>query len=457
MKTKLLVFVLTLGLFVSAFGQISTMKLTFIAENNGQYVPLDSIQIENITQAVDTTLYALDTVLVLDYLSSINNHEAFQGNTISVSQNYPNPFKGKTEVRLYMPEKEYIKITVRDILARELGHYEATLNQGNHTFSIYLGSEKHYLLTVTGKQTSQTIKMLNAGGHSTNNVKCEIVHTGYKRNVSYFKSQQTINDFLYKLGDSLVYTGYTNSIDGIFGSAVIGDKPQQDTIYAFDILKGLRCPGIPIVTDIEGNTYNTVQIGNQCWMKENLKTTTYKNGTAIPNVTDANTWDGLSTSAYVWYDNDDTWKDLYGALYNWYTTIDTNGLCPTGWHVPTLYEWNLMINYIGGYEFPHGSELKSCRQVNSPLGGSCNTTEHPRWAQYNTYNGTDNYGFSGLPAGSRWQIQGFSTIGGSGHWWSSSDAFSGSANFYSLEFHTGFVGIYSSSMRHGFSVRCLKD
>jgi len=112
MKTKLLVFVLTLGLFVSAFGQISTMKLTFIAENNGQYVPLDSIQIENITQAVDTTLYALDTVLVLDYLSSINNHEAFQGNIISVSQNYPNPFNPETTISFAMKEAGNINVSV---------------------------------------------------------------------------------------------------------------------------------------------------------------------------------------------------------------------------------------------------------------------------------------------------------------------------------------------------------
>ena len=111
-------------------------------------------------------------------------------------------------------------------------------------------------------------------------------------------------------------------------------------------------------------------------MKENLKTTTYRNGTAIPNVTDENAWINLTTGAYVWYDNNISWKDLYGALYNWFATVDTNGLCPTGWHVPTDYEWTSLTDFIGGTGEPHGNELKSCRQDNSPLGGGCNQASH---------------------------------------------------------------------------------
>ncbi len=132
MKTKITISVLAFGIILSAFGQKATMELSFTAENNGQYVPLDSILIENLTQGGDTILYAPDTVLELDYITSIGNNETIDNNTISVSQNYPNPFMGKTEVDLYLPEKEYIKITVQDILGRELAHYENTLNRGNH-------------------------------------------------------------------------------------------------------------------------------------------------------------------------------------------------------------------------------------------------------------------------------------------------------------------------------------
>ena len=94
--------------------------------------------------------------------------------------------------------------------------------------------------------------------------------------------------------------GFINKTYG-FSSRCVKDQEQA-------------CPGTPTVTDIDGNTYNTVLVGDQCWMKENLKTTTYSNGTAIPNVTDDNDWTNLTSGAFVWYDNDITWKDKYGAL-----------------------------------------------------------------------------------------------------------------------------------------------
>ena len=137
MKTRTILSLLAFAMMISAFGQKATIELTFTAENNGQYVPLDSILIENLTQGGDTTLYAPDTVFVLDYVTSIGNNETIEGNSFFVSQNYPNPFKGKTEVNVYLPEKENIKMAVRDILGREFVQYENQLNRGNHTFSFY--------------------------------------------------------------------------------------------------------------------------------------------------------------------------------------------------------------------------------------------------------------------------------------------------------------------------------
>jgi len=203
MKTKILLSVLALGLIVSAFSQNPTMELTFTAEYDGQYVPLDSVFIENLTQGGDTTLYSSDTVLLLDYVTSIGSNEAFGRNTFSVSQNYPNPFNGKTEFTLYLPEKENIKITIRDILGRELAYYENTLKRGNHAFSFYSGNDKYYLLTGTGKHTSHTIKMLNSNSNKTNERRCKIVYNKYEDIVIGFKSQKAINDFGYSFGDEV--------------------------------------------------------------------------------------------------------------------------------------------------------------------------------------------------------------------------------------------------------------
>jgi len=214
---------------------------------------------------------------------------------------------------------------------------------------------------------------------------------------------------------------------------------------------------MPTITDIEGNTYNTVQIGSQCWMAENLKTTTYRNGTQIPNVTNSDDWFNLTTGTYVWYNNDISWKNSYGALYNWYATNDANGLCPAGWSLPAHDEWNALIDFIGGTNSPHGSELKSCRQVNSLLGGACNTTEHPRWNEHDTHYGTNNFGFSGLPGGYRNNYGTFYSISNSGSWWTSMELTEIDAWYYQLFKGHDYVYFDYYDKREGRSVRCVRD
>ncbi len=216
--------------------------------------------------------------------------------------------------------------------------------------------------------------------------------------------------------------------------------------------------GCPLtVTDIDGNAYNTASIGTQCWMKENLKTITYQNGTPIPNVTDDNSWSNLTTGAYVWYNNDISWKDPYGALYNWYAVTDPNGLCPTGWHIPGEDEWTALTDFIGGIASPNGNALKSCRQVNNPYGAGCNTSEHPRWDYHSYMHGSDNYGFSGLPGGTRFDSGNFGYLGSISDWWSATEDSSSDAWIRRLKYNNGNVGIYTSDKRRGRSVRCLKD
>ena len=165
----------------------------------------------------------------------------------------------------------------------------------------------------------------------------------------------------------------------------------------------------------------------------------------------------MTTGAYAWYNNDIGWKVSYGALYNWYATVDANGLCPTGWHVPTDAEWTALTTYIGGTGAPHGNELKSCRQVNSPLGGACNTSDHPRWNEHGTQYGTDDYRFSGLPGGGRYSSGPFFNIGSYGFWWSSTEGSSTRAWDRSLGYDYGGVMLGYNYKQIGWSVRCLRD
>ena len=130
------------------------------------------------------------------------------------------------------------------------------------------------------------------------------------------------------------------------------------------------------LTDVDGNPYKTVIIGNQVWMAENLKATKYSNGTAIPNVTDYATWAGLTSGAYCYFLNNASLGSIYGGLYNFYAVIDSRGLCPTGWHVPSDSEWSTMRDYLGG-EIVAGGKLKETGTVHwaSTNSGVDNSTE----------------------------------------------------------------------------------
>lgn len=101
------------------------------------------------------------------------------------------------------------------------------------------------------------------------------------------------------------------------------------------------------VSDIDGNFYRTVRVGSQLWMAENLRTTRLNDGQPIPNVTSFSDWPGLLTPGYSWYDNDPANAPRHGALYNWYA-VGTGRLAPTGWHVPSADEWEVLIQYLGG-------------------------------------------------------------------------------------------------------------
>ncbi len=280
---------------------------------------------------------------------------------------------------------------------------------------------------------------------------CKIVYTGYVCNLVRFKSQRALNGFGFNIGDELKYTAFTD----VENTELI-DTPTGTQLYTFQFDGWDPCLGMSTLTDINGNVYNTVLIGSQCWMKENLKTTTYNNGTPIQNPTDSSSWNNYDVAGYVWYDNNIAWKNLYGALYNWNATNDTNGLCPIGWHLPSHDEWTILTDFIGGTSTPFGNELKSCRQVNSPLGGYCNTSEHPRWNESSNEWGTDDYGFSGLPGGFRDVYGGFTNFATDGLWWTATTA-GYSAYHRGLYFDSGAVYVSTWAKRNGFSVRCLKD
>lgn len=199
------------------------------------------------------------------------------------------------------------------------------------------------------------------------------------------------------------------------------------------------------MTDIEGNIYKTIQIGNQIWMAENLRTTKLNNGVAINNFTNNALWQSATSPSYCWYNNDLTNKSTYGALYNKYA-VDTDKLCPLGWHVSTDNNWSIMVKLLGGDDIA-ASKLKES--------GSAH------WANQNE-GATNSSGFTALPGGMRRTDTGvFSDLNKSGFWWCiNPENYAFSSWNRQMHFNENYVeryGLISYNNKYGLSVRCVKN
>ena len=195
-------------------------------------------------------------------------------------------------------------------------------------------------------------------------------------------------------------------------------------------------------------TTTSVTIGTQVWATFNLDVTTYSDGTAIPQVTDATAWAALTTGAWCYYNNDSANGAIYGKLYNWYAVAgihDTDAatpnkiLAPTGYHIPSNAEWTTLTDYLGGSTLA-GGKMKATTLWNSPNADATNSS-----------------GFKGLPGGCRPYYGTYLFIGASGLWWSSTQYDGANAWGRDLYYNSGLAHTYEDGYANGFSVRCLRD
>lgn len=193
-------------------------------------------------------------------------------------------------------------------------------------------------------------------------------------------------------------------------------------------------------TDIDGNIYNVVTIGTQEWLQENLRTTKLTDGTPIALISDNTIWASSTTAAYCWYGNDQgMYGSIYGPLYNWYT-VNTEKLCPSGWHVPNNAEWQTLIDFLGGASVA-GNKLKEAGTVH--------------WNIPNT-GATNESNFTALPGGQRGAYGVFDLVKGSATFWTSTSTSPLNAETWALFFHSAYCQNVSDGKEAGKSVRCIK-
>lgn len=195
------------------------------------------------------------------------------------------------------------------------------------------------------------------------------------------------------------------------------------------------------VTDIDGNVYDTVTIGTQIWMKQNLNVTRFNNGDSIPQITDVAQWTNLDSNAYCFINNNANNGPIYGRLYNFYTVNDSRNVCPVDWHIPTDAEWTILENQLGGM---------------SVAGGKMKEIGLTHWNSPNSY-ATNSSNFTALPGGKRGSDGTFTIIGNSSYWWSSTTSSISSGIYRRLDYNQESVIESTHSFKNGLSIRCLKN
>jgi uncharacterized protein (TIGR02145 family) len=431
MKPKIFTTAFFLLLFASnTLGQRSAISLSFTGTANGQYAQLSKIDIRNLNENCDTTLYWPDTVLSLIPVGT-NDLHSFSGE-FQVFQNVPNPVWENTKILLYLPESGKVTIDVSLLSGKRVAFFSQELQRGYHSFLFTPGGAETYIFIAFGKAMKKSIKIVSSLARPSSG--CILTYNGAENEPVPLKSAEMSGEFTFSVGDTLRFIGYYNTLTTAFQ-----DAPTINKSYTFNFPStGISCPGMPAVTYM-GQTYNTVQIGSQCWFRENLNV-----GTRIDGIQEQT--DNGIIEKYCYNDSTENCA-IYGGLYQWNemmqysTTPGVQGICPTGWHLPTDAEWTTLTNYLGG---------------ESVAGGKMKETGTAHWLSPNT-GATNSSGFTALPGGYRLYDGNFYGLTTGAYFWSSTEYSSTDAwdrNLY-CNYENVNRGSYGKTI--GFSARCVHD
>ena len=255
-----------------------------------------------------------------------------------------------------------------------------------------------------------------------------------------------------------------NDVQGLINSVQGLINDLHDVIDSLQNEVALASCGFIKVTDVEGNEYQTVRVGNQCWMRENLRTTKYADGTDIPFITGVN---DDADNYYAYPGNDASNVAAYGLLYNWAAAMNNassstanpsgvQGICPDGWHMPSDAEWEQLRTYAGrGSYICGGNSANIAKALASTTGWNANADDCTPGNTPSTNNATD---FNAMPTGYyNNNSNSYITLGTAANYWSATENNANTANFLPVNYNFADVSLGSINKHRGYSVRCVKD
>ena len=468
MKKAICILALSL-MGVATFAQ--TVTLTFTGRNAANhYMQLDRVVITNQTKGWSETIYWPDTTLIMQNVTGIDESVANDG--FGLSQNNPNPFNGTTDVNLTVADAGAVTLEIVDGNGRIVGaNNYSPLPTGTHQFRIILSAAGTYVMTARQNGKTSSIKMVCNGAGNGNRI--EYVGTTAVETLRATSLQpKSTPTHPFTFGDQMEYVGYATLNGTEIESPHITQAQDSSQMFALlfseDLsLDGQPCPGTPTLTDIDGNVYNTVWLGAQCWMRENLRTTRFPNGDTITDATDIYEMiDATEPYLYAAYSSADS-VAIYGYEYNWpavmhqETSSDANpsgiqGICPTGWHVPSDAEWAQLINYVGCIpEFQcDGSSSNIAKSLAATTG----------WNSYinscsccvgNHTNMNNTTGFSALPILNSETTGPYNT--NYAFFWTTTAYNENIVWAYGVASNSTTILKWPRDLTYGFSVRCVRD
>lgn len=257
-------------------------------------------------------------------------------------------------------------------------------------------------------------------------------------------------------GRTYYLRAYATNEGGTSYSEVLQLTTQKDSSIADQIFNENLTYGT--ITDVDGNNYRTIQIGDQVWMAENLRVTKYRNGDPIPNVEDNEAWTALKSGAQAAYNNNSETNSInkFGRFYNYYAVADARNLAPVGWHIPTTDEWTKLENYLASTLLSTDTNAKSIASTSdwteSSVDGSIGYINQSTYTLLN-----NSSGFSALPSGICSYCGCFAYVKTYTAWWNSDQFDTEEALFRSLNYNSPIVGRGHYEKKFGLSVRCVKD
>jgi uncharacterized protein (TIGR02145 family) len=406
---------------------------------------LSTVKVQNLASGVVVDVPAGD-VLLLSTITVIPEVYNLKSSGLNV---YPNPMSDKSTLEFLPPLAGDAIISVCDMTGKVITQYKGYVENYTQEFSLSGIKNGLHIITVEGNGYQFSEKLLTNGksAGTANIVKMSnnIQAVAEKKSIMNSKGVQASVFMAYNNGQRLKYTAISGN-----NSTVMTDIPTADKTVTFIFSE---------CKDGDNNYYPVVQINTQLWMAENLKTTKYRDGTAIPVVTDNTAWTYLRTPGYCWYSNNEaSYKNTYGALYNWYT-VNTGNLCPVGWHAPTNAELTRLENYLiaDGFNYDGSTTGNKIAKAlasttlwtSSTTPGTVGNPDYP-----SKRNAT---AFTAVPGGNRDDSGLFSNIGYDGFWWSASGYDASFAWYSNLLCNSSSVSHNFFLKMLGFSVRCVRD